>query len=247
MKIRITPESKTPMPKQSQKRDISNDTGWTPATSRHMNETGDPKGSFKCYFQAASKDRRDRRDDLVRQISQFPYKELKHSDATRHQKGGNGRKRQAPSHLDDSTMGEGRKAKGRLEFLSRDNNLFSVIRRGKTNGRPIDLARAEEYEGALRTPDIRGRRCVLKSSIRTLLSRGSGQSKSQVSTVLTKQSLIGFSRETIWPIGQISLLVKIGDEDHSTSAWMNFMVYQSPQHNGNNSQDQRAYEYESLP
>ncbi|GJR02505.1 hypothetical protein Tco_0525489 [Tanacetum coccineum] len=36
-------------------------------------------------------------------------------------------------------------------------------------------------------------------------------------------SLIGFSGETIWPLGQISLLVKIGDEEHSTSAWMNFM------------------------
>ncbi|GKB82581.1 hypothetical protein Tco_0949476 [Tanacetum coccineum] len=41
------------------------------------------------------------------------------------------------------------------------------------------------------------------------------------------------SGETIWPIGQISLLVKIGDEEHSTSAWMNFMVIRSPsQHNG---------------
>ncbi|GJT49456.1 reverse transcriptase domain-containing protein [Tanacetum coccineum] len=46
-------------------------------------------------------------------------------------------------------------------------------------------------------------------------------------------SLIGFSGETIWPIGQISLLVRIGDEEHSTSAWMNFMVIRSPsQHNG---------------
>ncbi|GJW21726.1 hypothetical protein Tco_0032348 [Tanacetum coccineum] len=45
--------------------------------------------------------------------------------------------------------------------------------------------------------------------------------------------LIGFSGETIWPICQISLLVKIGDEEHSTSAWMNFMVIRSPsQHNG---------------
>ncbi|GJY33238.1 reverse transcriptase domain-containing protein, partial [Tanacetum coccineum] len=49
----------------------------------------------------------------------------------------------------------------------------------------------------------------------------------------TTTSLIGFSGETIWPIGQISLLVKIGDEEHSTSAWMNFMVIRSPsQHNG---------------
>ncbi|GKD96181.1 reverse transcriptase domain-containing protein, partial [Tanacetum coccineum] len=42
--------------------------------------------------------------------------------------------------------------------------------------------------------------------------------------ILTTTSLIGFSGETIWPLGQISLLVKIGDEEHSTSAWMNFMV-----------------------
>ncbi|GJV58282.1 reverse transcriptase domain-containing protein [Tanacetum coccineum] len=42
--------------------------------------------------------------------------------------------------------------------------------------------------------------------------------------VLPTTYLTGFSRETIWPPGQISLLVKIGDEEHSTSAWMNFMV-----------------------
>nr|GEX47307.1 reverse transcriptase domain-containing protein [Tanacetum cinerariifolium] len=39
--------------------------------------------------------------------------------------------------------------------------------------------------------------------------------------------LVGFSGEIIWPLGQISLLVKIGDEEHSTSAWMNFMVVTS--------------------
>ncbi|GKD96380.1 hypothetical protein Tco_1380277 [Tanacetum coccineum] len=36
--------------------------------------------------------------------------------------------------------------------------------------------------------------------------------------------LIGFSGEII---GQIQLLVKIGDEEHSASAWMNFMVVRS--------------------
>nr|GEX74790.1 reverse transcriptase domain-containing protein [Tanacetum cinerariifolium] len=34
--------------------------------------------------------------------------------------------------------------------------------------------------------------------------------------------------EIIWPIGQIQWLVKIGDEEHSTSAWMNFVVVRSP-------------------
>ncbi|GJX30248.1 reverse transcriptase domain-containing protein [Tanacetum coccineum] len=49
--------------------------------------------------------------------------------------------------------------------------------------------------------------------------------------VPTTTHLIGFSGETIWPLGQIALLVKIGDV-HSTSAWMNFMVIRSPsQHN----------------
>ncbi|GJZ21100.1 hypothetical protein Tco_0558139 [Tanacetum coccineum] len=40
--------------------------------------------------------------------------------------------------------------------------------------------------------------------------------------------LVRFSGEIIWPLRQISLLVKIGDEEHSTSAWMNFMVVRSP-------------------
>ncbi|GJT07609.1 reverse transcriptase domain-containing protein [Tanacetum coccineum] len=42
--------------------------------------------------------------------------------------------------------------------------------------------------------------------------------------------LIGFSGETIWPLGQIALLVKIGNEVHSTSAWMNFMIISIAEH-----------------
>nr|GEY35383.1 reverse transcriptase domain-containing protein [Tanacetum cinerariifolium] len=44
--------------------------------------------------------------------------------------------------------------------------------------------------------------------------------------------LIGFSGEVIWPIGKIQLLVIIGDEEHSASAWMNFMVIRSSPYNG---------------
>ncbi|GJT95374.1 hypothetical protein Tco_1090892 [Tanacetum coccineum] len=40
--------------------------------------------------------------------------------------------------------------------------------------------------------------------------------------------LIEFSGEIIWPQGKITLLVKIGDDEHSTSAWMNFMIVRSP-------------------
>ncbi|GJR58271.1 reverse transcriptase domain-containing protein [Tanacetum coccineum] len=39
--------------------------------------------------------------------------------------------------------------------------------------------------------------------------------------------LIGFSGEIIWPLGKISLLVKIGGEEHLTSAWMNFVIVRS--------------------
>nr|GEW65545.1 reverse transcriptase domain-containing protein [Tanacetum cinerariifolium] len=37
-------------------------------------------------------------------------------------------------------------------------------------------------------------------------------------------SLTGFSTETIWPMGQLRLLVTIGDADYSTRAWMNFII-----------------------
>ncbi|GJW91314.1 hypothetical protein Tco_0168867 [Tanacetum coccineum] len=46
--------------------------------------------------------------------------------------------------------------------------------------------------------------------------------KSQMVPATTQ--LVGFNGEIIWPPGQISLLVKIGNEEHSTSAWMNFMA-----------------------
>ncbi|GJS05657.1 hypothetical protein Tco_0322165 [Tanacetum coccineum] len=40
-------------------------------------------------------------------------------------------------------------------------------------------------------------------------------------------SLTGFSGETIWPFGQLRLLVTIRDAYHSTTAWMNFVVVMS--------------------
>nr|GEY66893.1 reverse transcriptase domain-containing protein [Tanacetum cinerariifolium] len=49
--------------------------------------------------------------------------------------------------------------------------------------------------------------------------------KSQMVPATT--SLTCFSGETIWPLGQLRLLVTIGDATHSTKAWMNFMVVKS--------------------
>nr|GEU40598.1 reverse transcriptase domain-containing protein [Tanacetum cinerariifolium] len=44
----------------------------------------------------------------------------------------------------------------------------------------------------------------------------------------TTTSLTGFSGEKIWPIGQIRLLVIVGNEEHSTGTWITFMVIRSP-------------------
>nr|GEV08698.1 reverse transcriptase domain-containing protein [Tanacetum cinerariifolium] len=49
--------------------------------------------------------------------------------------------------------------------------------------------------------------------------------KSQMVSATT--SLTGFSGETIWPLGQLRLLVIIGDATHSTKAWINFMIVKS--------------------
>nr|GFC12745.1 reverse transcriptase domain-containing protein [Tanacetum cinerariifolium] len=49
--------------------------------------------------------------------------------------------------------------------------------------------------------------------------------KSQLNPATT--SLTGFTGEKIWPIGQIRLLVIVGNEEHSTRTWMTFMVIMS--------------------
>nr|GFA02927.1 reverse transcriptase domain-containing protein [Tanacetum cinerariifolium] len=49
--------------------------------------------------------------------------------------------------------------------------------------------------------------------------------KSQMIPATT--SLTGFSGEITWPLGQLRLLVTIGDVTHSTKAWMNFMIVKS--------------------
>ncbi|GJX72365.1 reverse transcriptase domain-containing protein [Tanacetum coccineum] len=49
----------------------------------------------------------------------------------------------------------------------------------------------------------------------------------RIQMVPATTSLTGFSGETIWPLGQLRLLVTIGDADHVTKAWMNFMIVRS--------------------
>ncbi|GKB27895.1 reverse transcriptase domain-containing protein [Tanacetum coccineum] len=45
--------------------------------------------------------------------------------------------------------------------------------------------------------------------------------------ILATTPLLGFNGEISWPLGQISLIVTLGDEEHSASALMNVMVVRS--------------------
>ncbi|GJT75059.1 reverse transcriptase domain-containing protein [Tanacetum coccineum] len=117
----------------------------------------------------------------------------------RRQKQRNLLKRQATGNPDGTTMAEGSQTKDYPNLLSGDGNLIFPLRGGGWDGGSYD------YRG-----------------------RDGGHFVHRIKMIPAATPLVGFSGEIIWPLGQISLLVKIGDEEHSTSAWMNFMVVRSP-------------------
>ncbi|GKE19092.1 reverse transcriptase domain-containing protein [Tanacetum coccineum] len=54
------------------------------------------------------------------------------------------------------------------------------------------------------------------------------RSEVKIRMILATTPLSGFSGEISWPLGHISLMVSLGDEEHSVNALMNFMVVRSP-------------------
>ncbi|GJZ60464.1 reverse transcriptase domain-containing protein [Tanacetum coccineum] len=174
---------------------------------------GGNKPNFKKGFK--NKQRSDRKPD--RATSQ------------RHKRRGNGRERQAPSHLDDSTRE--RVAKQRVTQSSSPETTIYFPSLGEEDGMEGPMIIEAELGGHFvhriyvdggASSEVLYEHCFVRLR---------PEVRSQMVPATT--SLIGFSGETIWPIGQISLLVKIGDKDYSASAWMNFMVIKSPsQHNG---------------
>ncbi|GJZ99581.1 reverse transcriptase domain-containing protein [Tanacetum coccineum] len=149
----------------------------------------------------------DRGYDQVRKIVAIHQRIKTERQAKGTKEGGNGRKGQAPSHPDGSIVGEGEE----------DGTERPMIIEVEMGGHFVHRIYVDE--GA--SSEVLYEHCLvrLRPEIRNQM-------------IPTTTPLIGFSGETIWPLGQISLLVKIGDEEHSTSAWMNFMVIRSPsQHN----------------
>nr|GEW04988.1 reverse transcriptase domain-containing protein [Tanacetum cinerariifolium] len=92
---------------------------------------------------------------------------------------------------------------------------------------PIELNNIKQRDGESTEDFVKSKRVTRskisrKEEFRT--SRGHKGRKIDLPTT----HLIGYNGEIIWPIGQIQLLVRIGDEEHSALAWMNFVVVRSP-------------------
>nr|GEU95630.1 reverse transcriptase domain-containing protein [Tanacetum cinerariifolium] len=113
-------------------------------------------------------------------------------------------------HSTDESM----QLKKQIEELVRAGKLSYLIKEIK-QGR--DQSKAGKKETALK--DKPTAIYMVQSWKRTV------KQKSQMVPATT--SLTGFSGETIWPLGQLRLLVTIGDATHSTKAWMNFMTVKS--------------------
>nr|GEW49948.1 reverse transcriptase domain-containing protein [Tanacetum cinerariifolium] len=137
---------------------------------------------------------------------------------------GNLKERQTAGNINGVAKAKDSKAMNYSSFLLGISNLFSNSRGRGWDGGPMII----EVE--------MGGHCVHHmyvdggSSSEILyehcFSKFRPESKDQL--IPANTPLVGFSGEIIWPLGQISLLVKIGDEEHSTSALMNFMVVRSP-------------------
>ncbi|GJX09764.1 reverse transcriptase domain-containing protein, partial [Tanacetum coccineum] len=127
----------------------------------------------------------DRRDDQVRKIVVIHQRIKVERQAKGTKEGGDGRKRQAPSHLDDSTMGDGEE----------DGTEGPMIIEAEIGGHFVHRIYVDR--GA--SLEVLYEHCFVRLQ---------PEIRSQMIPATT--SHIGFSRETIWLIGQISLLVKIG-------------------------------------
>ncbi|GJS73102.1 reverse transcriptase domain-containing protein [Tanacetum coccineum] len=177
--------------------------------------TKTPKEIFaleKGKFKAPPPMLRKQIDEMIKagKLSQFINK-LKSNELAKGAQGrGNGRKGTTIYHPDDPTWE--RKAK------QKDETEGPMIIKAKIGGHFVHRM----YVDGGASSEILYEYCFVRL-----------QPEIRSKMVPPTTYLTGFSRETIWPLGQISLLVKIGDEEHSTSAWMNFMVIRSPsQHNG---------------
>ncbi|GJT61088.1 hypothetical protein Tco_1004621 [Tanacetum coccineum] len=130
------------------------------------------------------------------------------------------RKGQATSNPNGTVGTEDIQTKDHPNILSGDNDLVPTLRGRRWNGRPI-VIEAEVGGHIVHRIYVDG---GASSEIPYENSFQPTPPRIRNQMVPATTYLVGFSGEIIWPLEQVSLLVKICDEEHSTSAWMNFMV-----------------------
>ncbi|GJU35155.1 reverse transcriptase domain-containing protein [Tanacetum coccineum] len=134
-------------------------------------------------------------------------------------------------------MDECMKLKKQIEELVRASKLSHLIKEIK-QGREITfppLADSDGTEGPLVIEAEIGGHMIHRiyidggSSTEILYEHCFNQLYPEIRSqmVLARTSLTDFSGETIWPLGQLRLLVTIRDADHCTIAWMDFMIVRS--------------------
>nr|GEU61586.1 reverse transcriptase domain-containing protein [Tanacetum cinerariifolium] len=139
-------------------------------------------------------------------------------------KGGNLKERQTAGNINGATMAKDSKAKNYSNFFPRINNFFPNSRGEDGTEGPMIIE--AEMGGHCVHPIYMDGGSSSEILYKHCFSKFHPEIKNQL--IPANTPLVGFSGELIWPLGQISLLVKIGNEEHSTSAWINFMVVRSP-------------------
>ncbi|GJS46212.1 hypothetical protein Tco_0596333 [Tanacetum coccineum] len=115
-------------------------------------------------------------------------------------------------------------AKDHPKLLRGERNLF-LAPREKRWTRKSNYNRGGSRRASY-PPHARKWRISLRGAIQAFFQQTPPRNKNQM--VLATTPLLGFSGEISWPLGQISLMVSLGDGEHSTSITMNFMVVRSP-------------------
>nr|GEV60160.1 hypothetical protein [Tanacetum cinerariifolium] len=158
-------------------------------------------------------------------VGKLPHviKELKKNNAKdqiKAAKWGNFKKGQDAGNIDDTTMAEDSQTKNYPNFLSKVSYLFPALWGGGWDEGLI-IIEAEMGGHFVHCMYVDG-----GSSSKIQYEHCFNRFRSEIKRHMVPAAipLVGFSREIIFPLGQLSLLVKIGDEKDLTSAWMNFMV-----------------------
>nr|GEX14645.1 hypothetical protein [Tanacetum cinerariifolium] len=133
-------------------------------------------------------------------------------------------KGQAAGNPDGTAMANGSQTKDHPNLLSRDSDLITTPRGGGWTEGPMII------EAEMRRHFVHRMYVDEGSSSEILYDHcfNRFRPKAIIQMIPAATPLVRFSGEIIWPLAQISLLVKICNEEHSTFEWMNFMVVRSP-------------------